>query len=81
MASLGNSLQQAQEFYNGVIKVLDEETSQNANTLFKSSYSYSPIAWGEGEKIVAIDSILVESNSTVYPHVCASVCCPSGSLY
>ncbi len=45
LTSIGNSLQQAEDFYNGVIKVLDEETSQNATT-GSMSYPSPPIAWG-----------------------------------
>lgn len=46
LTSIGNSLQQAQDYYNGVIKVLDEETSQNNSAVSKSSYPSPPIAWG-----------------------------------
>jgi hypothetical protein len=46
LTSIGNSLQQAEDCYNQVIKVLDEETSQKANSASKSSYPSPPIAWG-----------------------------------
>lgn len=44
LTSIGNSLQQAEDYYNGVIKVLDEETSQKDNRASKS-YPSPPIAW------------------------------------
>ncbi|HEY9891269.1 MAG TPA: peptide ligase PGM1-related protein [Candidatus Sericytochromatia bacterium] len=46
LTSIGNSLQQAEDCYNQVIKVLDEETSQKANSASKSSYPSPPISWG-----------------------------------
>lgn len=48
LTSIGNSLQQAEDCYNRVIKVLDEETSQNTASLSKSSYPSLPIAWSGG---------------------------------
>jgi hypothetical protein len=48
LTSIGNSLQQAEDCYKRVIKVLDEETSQNTASLSKSSYPSLPIAWSGG---------------------------------
>ena len=48
LTSIGDSLQQAEDLYNQVVKVLDEETSSNANSTSKSSYPSPPIAWSRG---------------------------------
>jgi hypothetical protein len=48
LTSIGDSLQQAEELYNQVVKVLDAETSSKANSSSKSSYPSTPIAWGAG---------------------------------
>ena len=47
LTSIGDSPQQAQDIYNKVIKVLDEETrSNNQNLSAFSDYSF-PVAWDE----------------------------------
>jgi hypothetical protein len=46
LTSIGNSLQQAEDLYNQVKNVLDEETNLNSNSASKSSYPSPPIAWG-----------------------------------
>jgi hypothetical protein len=48
LTSIGDSLQQAQDLYNQVVKVLDEETSSNAQRTSQSSYPTAPIAWSAG---------------------------------
>jgi hypothetical protein len=45
LTSIGDSPQQAEDLYNQVANVLDEETSSNANFTCKSSHSSTPIAW------------------------------------
>jgi hypothetical protein len=48
LTSIGDSLQQAEDLYNQVVKVLDEETNLNANSTSNLSYPSTPIAWGGG---------------------------------
>ena len=45
LTSIGDSLPQAEEIYNKVVKVLDEETRTTANHLSSRSYPSPPIAW------------------------------------
>jgi hypothetical protein len=45
LTSIGDSLQQAEDLYNQVIKVLDEETKPNINPSEQSSYPIPPISW------------------------------------
>jgi hypothetical protein len=45
LTSIGDSLQQADEIYNKVVKVLDEETRISANSRSWSSSPSRPIAW------------------------------------
>ena len=45
LTSIGNSLQQAEDLYNQVKNVLDEETTLNSTSISKSSYPSPPIAW------------------------------------
>lgn len=45
LTSIGDSLQQAEDFYNQVVNVLNEETKSNLNPLTQSSYPSTPIAW------------------------------------
>jgi hypothetical protein len=48
LTSIGDSLQQAEDFYNQVVKVLDEETSSSAKLTYQSSYPSAPIIWSGG---------------------------------
>jgi hypothetical protein len=48
LTSIGDSLQQAEDLYNQVVKVLDQETSANANPTSHPSYPSTPIAWSSG---------------------------------
>lgn len=45
LTTIGDSLQEAEDLYNRVVKVLDEETSPSANSLSQVSTSIAPIAW------------------------------------
>ena len=45
LTSIGDSLQQAQDLYNQVVKVLDAETNSHCNETAESSYPSTPIAW------------------------------------
>lgn len=45
LTSIGDSLQQADEIYNKVVKVLDEETRTTATETSSYSHSSPPIAW------------------------------------
>jgi len=45
LTSIGDSLQQAEDLYNQVIKVLDEETKPHINPSEQPSYPSPPIAW------------------------------------
>jgi hypothetical protein len=46
VTSIGDSLQQAEDLYNQVVKVLDEETKPSLNSAKSPSYPSPPIAWG-----------------------------------
>ena len=46
VTSIGDSLQQAEDLYNQVVNVLDEETKPNLNAAEHPSYPSPPIAWG-----------------------------------
>lgn len=46
VTSIGDSLQQAEDLYNQVVNVLDEETKPNLNVAEHPSYPSPPIAWG-----------------------------------
>lgn len=46
VTSIGDSLQQAEDLYNQVVNVLDEETKPNLNPAEHPSYPSPPIAWG-----------------------------------
>jgi hypothetical protein len=48
LTSIGDSLQQAEDLYNQVVKVLDQETSANANPISHPSYPSTPISWSSG---------------------------------
>jgi len=48
LTSIGDSLQQAEDLYNQVVKVLDQETSANANPTSHPSYPSTPISWSSG---------------------------------
>jgi hypothetical protein len=48
LTSIGDSLQQAEDSYNQVVNVLDEETKSNANSASRFSYPGAPIAWSGG---------------------------------
>ncbi|HEY9669207.1 MAG TPA: peptide ligase PGM1-related protein [Coleofasciculaceae cyanobacterium] len=48
LTSIGDSLQQAEDLYNRVVNVLDEETKPNVDSTLKSSYPSAPIAWERG---------------------------------
>jgi hypothetical protein len=45
LTSIGDSLQQAEDSYNQLVNVLDEETSSNAKLTYKPSYPSAPIVW------------------------------------
>ncbi len=45
LTSIGDSLQQAEQIYNKVVKVLDEETKTKASSADRQSYPSPPIAW------------------------------------
>ncbi|MEP0753935.1 peptide ligase PGM1-related protein [Trichocoleus sp. Lan] len=45
LTSIGDSLQQAEEIYNKVVKVLDEETKTRPSASYSASYPSPPIAW------------------------------------
>ncbi len=47
LTSIGDSPQQAEDLYNKVVNVLDEETSPNANFTPQPSYPSAPIAWSQ----------------------------------
>lgn len=46
VTSIGDSLQQAEDLYNQVVNVLDEETKPSLNPAEHPSYPSPPIAWG-----------------------------------
>jgi hypothetical protein len=48
LTSIGDSLQQAEDLYNQLVKVLDEETKSHVDSTLKSSYPSAPIAWSRG---------------------------------
>lgn len=49
LTSIGDSLQQAEQIYNKVVKVLDEETKTTASSPNRQSYPSPPIGWsGKG---------------------------------
>jgi hypothetical protein len=48
LTSIGDSLQQAEDSYNQVVNVLDEETKSNSTSASRFSYPSPPIAWSRG---------------------------------
>lgn len=51
LTSIGDSPQQAEDFYNRVVNVLDDETKPNADFTALPSYPCSPIAWSRDEEL------------------------------
>lgn len=47
LTSIGDSIQQAEQIYNRVAKVLDEETKTTRHNADRQSYPNPPIAWSE----------------------------------
>jgi len=48
LTSIGDSLQQAEDVYNQVVNVLDEETNPKADLSAQASYPSPPITWSAG---------------------------------
>ncbi|MBE9129872.1 MULTISPECIES: peptide ligase PGM1-related protein [unclassified Coleofasciculus] len=49
LTCIGDSMQQAEEFYNQVVQVLDEETNPNTNSDDSLSYPSLPMGWSISE--------------------------------
>jgi hypothetical protein len=45
LTSIGDSMQQAEDLYNQVVNVLDEESKSSTSSLVSPSYPSPPIAW------------------------------------